>query len=242
MSVKRKALGWLLRNMNYVQRSMVAEDAAPTVTVPTKHGPIQIYCPAWPVANRVNGFHKKEPETLAWIDGLSEGGTLWDIGANIGVYSLYAAKRGLAVCAFEPSPMNFAVLAKNVAINKLGVETLCVALGDRTGIAHFRMGDLRFGQADAGLWANEQPLRVTALSYRLDDFADAFGLSPDFMKIDIDGAEDRLLAGSQKVLRGVRDLQIECPGTYETVARILSDLGFRHEPPIGPIRNVRFYR
>ena len=54
----------------------------------------------------------KEPETIAWIDGFNEGDVFYDIGANIGVYSLYAAfKKKTQVFAFEPSPFNFATLS-----------------------------------------------------------------------------------------------------------------------------------
>ena len=37
-------------------------------------------------------FSKKEPDTLAWIDLIPEGSLIWDIGANVGLYSVYAAK------------------------------------------------------------------------------------------------------------------------------------------------------
>ena len=39
---------------------------------------------------RVTTFATKEPETLEWIDGLPEGCVLWDIGANVGLYTVYA--------------------------------------------------------------------------------------------------------------------------------------------------------
>src|SRR5690348_10867014 len=41
---------------------------------------------------RADTFSSKEPETLAWIDSLPTGSTLWDVGANVGLYSCYAAK------------------------------------------------------------------------------------------------------------------------------------------------------
>ena len=42
---------------------------------------------------RVNTFSEKEPETLEWIDTFPDNSTLWDIGANVGLYSIYAAKK-----------------------------------------------------------------------------------------------------------------------------------------------------
>ena len=53
---------------------------------------------------RIDTFSTKEPETLDWIDAIQEGSVLWDIGANVGLYSCYAAKaRRCRVVAFEPS-------------------------------------------------------------------------------------------------------------------------------------------
>ena len=41
---------------------------------------------------RLDTFSTKEPETLEWIDGIPRGSVVWDIGANIGLYSCYCAK------------------------------------------------------------------------------------------------------------------------------------------------------
>ena len=71
---------------------------------------------------RVNTFSSKEPETLDWIDTLKPGTVLWDIGANIGLYSVYAAKRGLEVVSFEPSVFNLELLARNINLNHLEKE------------------------------------------------------------------------------------------------------------------------
>jgi len=66
---------------------------------------------------RVRMFHDKEPETLAWINEFSPEDVFWDIGANIGCYSLYAGLKNAAVCSFEPSPVNFYLLAANLRVN-----------------------------------------------------------------------------------------------------------------------------
>src|SRR3990172_115673 len=79
----------------------------------------------------------KEPETLEWIDSFADSAVLFDIGANIGVFSLYAAlHRNCDVYAFEPEAKNYACLNKNIFLNKLGrrVRALNVALHNRTTI------------------------------------------------------------------------------------------------------------
>ena len=57
----------------------------------------------------------KEPITLAWIDTFKDGETLYDIGANVGMYTIYAAvMRKANVYAFEPEALNYAELNKNI--------------------------------------------------------------------------------------------------------------------------------
>jgi tRNA G46 methylase TrmB len=71
---------------------------------------------------RVNTYSTKEPDTLDWIDAnLRDGDIVFDIGANIGLYTLYAAKRNprCTVYAFEPAFQNFASLCRNIALNAL---------------------------------------------------------------------------------------------------------------------------
>ena len=69
---------------------------------------------------RVETFHTKEPETLEWIDKFEKESTFWDIGANIGLSSCYAAKKIFCkVYAFEPSIFNLEWLGKNIYLNNL---------------------------------------------------------------------------------------------------------------------------
>ena len=70
---------------------------------------------------RADGYATKEPDTLAWIDGfLKPGDVFYDVGANIGQYALYAAKRLGGQCrvlAFEPEALNYAKLNTNIVLN-----------------------------------------------------------------------------------------------------------------------------
>ena len=68
---------------------------------------------------RAKTFSEKEPETLQWIDKftLSRNKKIifWDIGANVGNYSIYASrkhKKKIEIIAFEPSGLNIGILAK----------------------------------------------------------------------------------------------------------------------------------
>ena len=72
---------------------------------------------------RVNTFFSKEPETLKWIDSFEKKENLifWDIGANIGLYSIYNAIKnyGSKTYSFEPSTSNLRVLSRNISNNNL---------------------------------------------------------------------------------------------------------------------------
>ncbi len=99
---------------------------------------------------RVSAFATKEPETLEWIDSLPHGSVLWDIGANVGHYSCYAAKaRGCRVFAFEPSVFNLEFLARNVYLNGLTsqVTIIPLALTDILGGSTLNMTSTEWGGA-----------------------------------------------------------------------------------------------
>ncbi len=77
---------------------------------------------------RHSTFSTKEPEMLEWIEEYG-GGVFFDIGANIGIYSLYYAltKEG-SVYSFEPSVFNLRQLAKNISINEMSRGDRCVGI------------------------------------------------------------------------------------------------------------------
>ena len=69
---------------------------------------------------RIETFSTKEPDTLNWIDDFKKEKVFWDIGANVGLYSCYAAKKiGCKVYSFEPSVFNLEILTRNININSL---------------------------------------------------------------------------------------------------------------------------
>src|SRR5262245_45216455 len=69
---------------------------------------------------RVETIYTKEPCTLEWIETFSADDVLFDIGANVGMYSIWAAAtRRCRVIAFEPEALNYALLNRNIEANKL---------------------------------------------------------------------------------------------------------------------------
>jgi len=79
---------------------------------------INFFIPNQLVEWRVDTFHTKEPETLEWIDTFDKSGNFifWDIGANIGLYSIYNSLKykNSQTISFEPSTSNLRVLSRNI--------------------------------------------------------------------------------------------------------------------------------
>jgi FkbM family methyltransferase len=172
---------------------------------------IQLYCPNLKVFKRCESFLRKEPETIEWIATFSSGATLFDIGANIGLYSLLAAKKGLKVVAFEPESQNFAVMNANVYLNSLAdsMTALNLALSDRNALDYLYMPVFstgtafnQFGVAPEGI---ADPFRngfkQAVFAYTVDAFTEKFSeFVPTHIKIDVDGIEAKIIEGAARTL------------------------------------------
>jgi len=172
---------------------------------------------------RAEWLDKKEPETLDWINGFGEGEVLFDVGANVGVFSLYAAlHRRCEVFAFAPEAKNYSCFNKNIFLNRLGrrVKALNIGLHDATRIEFLQLHDLASGAAlhsvgEAIDWRGnrfEAQFEQAVLAFRLDELVEQFRLPPpDHMKIDVDGNELKVIRGAARTLSDPRfkSLQIE---------------------------------
>ena len=84
---------------------------------------LNFFCPSRRTLVRVHSLFKLEPETLNWIDNFKSHNSnkivFWDIGANIGLYSIYAAVKfsDIEINSFEPSTSNTRTLSRNISIN-----------------------------------------------------------------------------------------------------------------------------
>lgn len=180
----------------------------------------------------------KEPWTVEWLEReLRAGDVLYDIGANIGVYSLIAAKiaRDATIVAFEPAYATFAELCENLILNDAmsSVVPLPVVLGDDTRVGRLAYRDTTAGAADHALDEESGTYVQQVLVHALDDLVARFGLDPPtLVKLDVDGAEAEVLRGARAVLRSpqLRSLVVEVENANtEDVQRELADAGFRLE-------------
>jgi FkbM family methyltransferase len=154
-----------------------------------------------------------EQTELALVSAfLKPGMNVVDVGANIGLYSILAAKRlgpGGNVWAFEPSPESFVRLKKNLLLNGCrDVQPYRVALSDRADTVMHLKSDRGFGDAyrylvatTGGGGAQGESLEEVPVT-TLDRWAEVNGVGHiDFLKVDIEGGELRMLRGTKDVLR-----------------------------------------
>jgi len=179
---------------------------------------------------RAGSFASKEPETLDWIDQLPEGCKLWDIGANIGLYSIYAAKKkNCQVVAFEPSVFNLELLARNLFLNNLQnqVSIIPLALSEILSTSQFRMSTTEWGGALSSFgqkfgWDGksiEENFSFTTLGISLDQAVSLLRLnSPDFIKLDVDGIEHMILKSGSQVLSAVQGVLVEINDGFKAQA------------------------
>lgn len=197
------------------------------------------------VASGVERFHDDEPETLRWIESFGENELFWDIGANIGLYSLYAGLgNGTRVVAFEPNALNYALLVEHLQINRLDetVTALCAAFSDITSVESlFLPHDVpgsgsSLGSSESQFGAYRPLLRQGMLSYAMDEFREKFDLDqPDHVKIDVDGMEPQIIRGGMKTLAGTKSLLVEVEGNNvgifdSVIAGMLAGIGMIEDP------------
>ncbi len=173
---------------------------------------------------RTETYSTKEPETLNWLKkNLQEGDVFYDIGANIGLYSLYAAKLHphIKIFAFEPESQNFARLCKNLILNHATQVIPCsFPLTDREIFDYFFISELKagcafheFGSPNQYRWSKEtEPFKQGALGVSLDWLVNVLKVpAPTLLKIDVDGIEEKILAGGSSLItqRSIRSILIE---------------------------------
>jgi FkbM family methyltransferase len=148
---------------------------------------------------------------------LRKGSVFYDIGANVGYFTLLASElvggEG-EVHAFEPVPANSELLARNIEQNNIQNVILNeIAVSNESGTLTLFLPDVAINTGWASIVPSDRrhkELRVTAIA--LDDYVGQAGVrSPDVIKIDIEGAEPKALAGMGALIQseGAPDIAVE---------------------------------
>lgn len=242
---------------------MLSEQLQIIQATKTDLGIIKYYCPGLIALWRAETMLTKEPETIQWINNFQPGSVFWDIGANVGNYSMYAALVDrVNVIAFEPSASNYYLLNKNIEINGLTdkINSLCLAFNDTTcldklflsnseiGSAHCNLSEAKFRP---GIHATSQ-FKQGMIAFTIDEFVEKFNpLFPNYLKIDVDGIEDKILMGAVKTLsdKRLKSLLVELDCNNEKhlkkIIPLIQDSGLtlfkKEKSPLTKIETVAEY-
>ena len=192
---------------------------------------------------RARTIMTKEPDSMRWIDAMVPGSVFWDIGANVGVLTLYAAMRGdLEVWAFEPAAVNYYNLVANCELNGLEKRVRCVQLGfsDKSEIADIHVSQLMSGRSftfreSTKVKPNKKvyPSLQAVQLCTIDDFIARYGAPcPNYIKIDVPGLTQDIFAGAkhtlaQPELKGIQVEAREHGGGGRRISELLAPIGFK---------------
>jgi FkbM family methyltransferase len=195
----------------------------------------------------------KEPTTIVWLETFARDEVLFDVGANVGMYSIYGAIVGARVFSFEPEALNYAELNKNIYANGLHdrVTAYCMAIGNSADVSVLHLGG--FGVAwshhDFGenRWtANKTFGTVTTerdrrfqqgcVSFSLDELVGRGVIpAPNHIKIDVDGFEwkvfegARALLGSDQLKSVLLEVDFTIPESVALVDKMVA-MGWHYSP------------
>lgn len=204
-------------------------------------GQIVFLTPNVGVDLRAKTLIQKEPETINWLDTMSEDDILWDIGANIGAFSLYAAKiKKVRVYAFEPYIPSLNLINENAVINDVDdlIRAYPIGVAEGSGLRDVRVSQfntpgvaghhVQYGAKD-GLSTFKQAAVIMSMKHIIK-----LGIpQPTYIKIDVDGIEERIIMNGLEVIAGAKTILFELKHDQvkerENIFAALQDLGFEYE-------------
>ena len=192
---------------------------------------------------RIDTFATKEPETLSWIDAFERNAVFWDIGANIGLYSCYAAKStDCKVYAFEPSIFNLELLGRNISLNRLTDKVIIIPLPLTENLLENKLSMSTTEWSGSGStfgqnYTHDGSKLIEKFNYRtvgisMDQAISLLKLpQPNYIKMDVDGIEHLILKGGSEVLKKTKSLLVEVDDKFEiqkqNTTEYLRNAGFK---------------
>jgi len=187
---------------------------------------------------RAQSLFNKEPITIEWIRGFKKNSIFFDIGANVGIYTIFAAIISEAnVYAFEPESNNFQTLMENVILNNLGekIYSYPIGISDQTSITSLYLNTFAKGQShhmigeslDHNLNKQSSKFKQGIFSTTLEDLITRWKFpAPNYLKIDVDGIEYKIIEKSKMLLKNkeLNSILIEINPNREKDQEIINTL------------------
>jgi FkbM family methyltransferase len=200
-----------------LQGRFVQELVNETLTTETPRGPLSFVLLGRAAGGRALNLLTKQPATITWIESFRPGSVFWDVGANVGTYTLYAALASdTTVVAFEPAAVNYYLLAANCEANNVDerVHCLLLGLGKERGVARLEVSQFDPARSFSfrGKKDRPHPGRQAALILPMDHLIEEYQLAcPNYIKIDVPGMTEPIIEGGTRLLRRpeVREVHIE---------------------------------
>ena len=231
---------FLLHFKNFIEKNLYKE-------IKILNNNIKFFIPSPIISWRVDTFYSKEPETLEWINSFEKKNIVfWDIGANIGLYSIYNSLKNpnSTTISFEPSTSNLRTLSRNISLNNLEkkIKIFPLPLSNKKNLfLEMKEGDFNEG---AALNTFGENFNFEGKNFKSENKYHLFGTTidflinqkilaiPDYIKIDVDGIEHLILYGATNCLKEkkVKSLSIEINESFEdqlnSVLKIMNDNNF----------------
>jgi len=186
-----------------------------------------------------------ETEDLShFLQNLRESDLVFDAGANVGAYCVTVGRRwpSARVFAFEPIPLNAALIEASLLANRISnVEVVRACVNDAPGEVEFSVSEDSAYSSMVDTHRKPESARARFAAVSLDDFCRHRGLGvPDVMKIDVEGAEMKVLQGAKSILSTpeaaprlimieLYDMNLEAFGT--SITEVLGFMiGLRYRP------------
>jgi len=173
-----------------------------------------------------------------------------DVGAYLGLYTVWACRRARRVISIEPNPAALAYLKVNIALNECSNAIIVPkALSDRRGYAKLKIPketeEGRIPTVSSIVWDYKEAFEVEVEMDTLDSVLEEVGVdSVDVLKIDVEGAEGLVVRGAEKTLKKAKAVLIEIWPENMWVARYLKNSGYKLAEIIGKevFKNYLFIR
>ena len=228
-------------------KEFIQNDSYASISILNKE--ISFFIPNELTTYRVNTFFTKEPETLEWIDNFNKDQEIvfWDIGSNIGLYSIYSALKykNIKIYSFEPSSSNLRILSRNISINNLQDKIFInqFPLTDKDH-GHQLMMESNFREGGA-LHSFGKNLNFEGKKMDINNNYVIYGFSinyliknlnykvPNYLKIDVDGQEHFILKSADEILKNqnLKSILVEINENYieqlKDIEMIMSKFNFK---------------
>ena len=219
-----------------------------TLTDPISKKEIKFNVVNQPTLWRAQTLFTKEPITIEWIRNFEKQSIFFDIGANIGVYSIFSALiNSSKVYSFEPESNNFQVLMQNIIANNLidKVTAFQIGISNKTEFTKLHLSNFIPGQSHhtvgntaldhENLKPIESNIKQGIFSTTLDDICSKWGFpKPTYIKIDVDGIEHKIIEESKNTLLSdtLKSILIEINENRNEdneIIKSLNKLGFKYD-------------